>query len=36
MEAEVVDTATEINGLPHADSTPEKLNTVGEEKKVIL
>lgn len=36
VEAEVVDTATEINGLPHADSTPEKLNTVGEEKKVLL
>lgn len=36
VEAEVVDTATETNGFPHSEPTSEKLNTVGEEKKVLL
>ena len=36
VEAEVVDTATETNGFAHPEPTTEKLNTVGEEKKVCL
>lgn len=38
VEAEVVDTATatETNGYSHPEPVTEKLNTVGEEKKVLL
>ena len=34
VEAEVVDTATETNGYTHSEPIPDKLTTVGEEKKV--
>ncbi|XP_063694496.1 RNA-binding motif, single-stranded-interacting protein 2-like isoform X2 [Bolinopsis microptera] len=36
VEAEVVDTATETNGYAHSEPSPDKLTTVGEEKKVLL
>jgi len=36
VEAEVVDSSTDTNGFPHTEPIIEKLNTVGEEKKVLL